>query len=163
MPEEDILSSDVRNAILGKVAGLGKKPVPVLETRTPGVVTTPTQVVETVIAETKTICGRCGHKIWNDGTEWVHSGMKHDENCECIGVIAPTGAKANESVRVVKASKAPGSKFDSTTPFDQLLEACAVSHTAVEEEENLASDEARAMVLKKIGGGDMGVIKNWKF
>ena len=173
---EDVLDSNTRNAILAKVAGLGKKELPVLENRTPGVQvsttdltsTAPkkwgTEVSETVkVTETKgdkIVCINCGHKIWNDGEEWNHSGKLHNDNCECRDA-QPSSSTSTKTSTSESKHVAP-KQFTSDTPFDQLLEACAESHTAAVEADTVASDEVRARVIRECNS-DPSFLKEWRF
>ena len=186
---EDILDSNTRNAILAKVAGLGKRePQPIQESRTPGVnVTTSdltstapkkwaesTPITETTstqkvneLADDRAICKNCGHKLWDGGGEWFHVGKFHNENCECREPVPDSGTVVSRGPSLVRsapmrATESTTKKFDSTTPFDQLLEACADSHTAAVEADTVASDEVRNRVIKECNT-DPSFLKDWRF
>jgi hypothetical protein len=177
MSDEPILDSNTRNSILAKVAGLGKRELPVLESRTPGVNVTTSDLTstapkkwstETVVSETKVAetkgdkiyCKNCKHKIWYCDGEWLHSGMLHSDNCECEKPEPKEGTST--STPVTESKRVVPKQFTSDTPFDQLLEACAESHIAVEEEQNTASDEIRNRVIRECNTTP-DFLKDWKF
>lgn len=170
MSDEPVLDAGSRNAILAQLAGK-RAPAPIAESRTPGVEVSPTidlstaakkfdvEAKTTKVTETKaegaTLCKHCSHKIWNDGSEWQHSGKPHNDNCDCRD--AEPGGVAEGRKKT----------FDSTTPFDQLLEACADSHIAVKEAEEadaVVADETRQLIIEKINQPhDLSILKNWRF
>ena len=164
---EEVLDSGTRNSILAAVAGLGKKgPQPIQESRTPGVQTNeisdltstaPKKWVETKVSEIKTtsavtetetqvpnFCPNCGHKLVETT---IKSKTKVDEG---------TLTSIAESKSVVKK------QFDSSTPFNELLEACAESHTAAVEADTVASDEVRARVIRECNV-EPSFLKDWRF
>ena len=180
---EEVLDSSTRNAILSKVAGLGKRePQPIQESRTPGVSVTTSDLTSTApkkwegtpikettkideLADDRAICKNCGHKLWNGGTEWFHVGKLHNENCECREPEPENGTVVSRGPSIVKAAPVrvvEKKQFDSTTPFDQLLEACAESHIAAVEADTVASDEVRNRVIKECNT-DPSFLKDWRF
>jgi predicted hydrolase (HD superfamily) len=161
MSDEPVLDNNTRNSILASIGNLKKPVAKVQEAKIPEFAE---KFVESTkkTTSTKTVCKSCSHKIWNDGEEWLHSGMLHNDNCECREAVPSDEAKTTftpvSETKVVQKKKV----FDSTTPFNELLEACAESHTAIVEEQTVASDEVRMKVLKETNA-DCSLLKGWKF
>jgi len=170
MSTEETLDSNTRNSILAAVAGLGKKELPVLENKTPGINVSNTDLTSTapkkfgsgvneVSKSGKTVCTNCNHKVWSDGEDWLHSGKEHDSNCECREVKI---SGVNESVNKVKTTK-----FDSTTSSQDLLEACINKRQEIQAEDdanNLIADEDRRKIIERINTQpNMSIISSWKF
>ena len=156
---EEILDSNTRNAILSKVAGLGKRePQPIQESRTPGV-----QVTETLDLSTAPKKWVSSETKASEGTKVLNEVKNKPSFCQYCGQKLPESGKT-EMVQIAPVRESKSVGFDSSTPADVLLEACLTKRAEQEEEIRTVGDEVRKQIIEKVNKPeDCSFLKDWKF
>lgn len=159
MPEET-LDNSTRDAILRQVLSRNKPQPQQSQENASKVALNTNKGVS--ISTSKPICENCGHKVWNDGEIWQHSGKDHDKNCECREIKVYNDNVSSTPTKESSISTT-SSSFTSSTSSEQLLEACLNKRQELQEKETKLSDDLRKAVIEKVNSRADSLLKGWRF